>query len=79
MSLFSKKIPKACPKCGKADGWCALPETVQQDYVNQAGAVNPFSPAPIRGSFGQNLTGTMRRKSKKTRFRCDHCGYERTY
>ena len=29
MSLFSKKIPKACPKCGKADGWCALPETVQ--------------------------------------------------
>ena len=43
MALFFKKDPpKACPKCGKADGWRALPEAVQQDYVNTSGAVIPF-------------------------------------
>ncbi len=79
MSLFSKKIPTACPKCGKADGWRALPETVQQDYVNQAEAVNPFSSAPIRSTFGQSMTGTVGRKGRKLRFHCDHCGFEKAY
>ena len=77
--FFNKKPPKACPKCGKADGWRALPEAVQQDYANAAAAVNPFSSAPIRGTFGQNLTGTAGKKSRKTRFHCDHCGFEKAY
>ena len=25
MGLFSKKPPKACPKCGRADGWRIVP------------------------------------------------------
>ncbi len=80
MALFFKKDPpRACPKCGKADGWRALPEVVQQDYVSEGGAVNPFSPAPIRGTFGQNLTGTVGRKGRKTRFHCDNCGFEKAY
>ena len=79
MSLFSKKIPTACPKCGKADGWRALPIEAPQDYVNTASAVNSFSSAPIRNTFGQNMTGTVGRKSKKLRYHCDNCGYEKAY
>ena len=79
MALFFKKNPpKACPKCGKADGWRALPAE-PQDYVNTGAAVNPFASAPIRGTFGQNVTGTVGRKSKKLRFRCDSCGFEKSY
>lgn len=77
MSLFSKKIPKACPKCGKADGWRCLPTETHESYVDASAAVNPFSPAPIRGTFGQNLTG-MKNKSKKLRYHCDYCGYEKS-
>ena len=29
--------------------------------------------------LGQNLTGTMGKKSKKLRYHCDSCGYEKTY
>ena len=50
-----------------------------QDYANQASAVNSFSSAPIRNTFGQNLTGTMGKKSKKLRYHCDSCGYEKMY
>ena len=77
--FFSKKPPMACPKCGGKDGWRPLPEIIPQDYVNEASAVNPFSSAPIRSTFGQYLTGTMSRKSKKLRYHCDNCGYEKAY
>ena len=80
MALFFKKNPpKACPKCGKADGWRALPAEPAEDYVNPSAAVNPFASAPIRGTFGQNMTGTVGRKSKKIRFHCDGCGFEKSY
>ncbi len=79
MSLFSKRIPAACPKCGKADGWHMLQNDSAQDYTNVASAVNPFSTAPIRNTFGQNMTGTVGRKSKKLRYHCDNCGYEKAY
>lgn len=80
MSLFgAKNPPKACPKCGKADGWHVLPSETSQNDSNAADAVNPFSPAPIRGTFGQSLTGTMGKKSKKIRCRCDNCGFEKSY
>ena len=80
MSLFgAKNPPKACPKCGKADGWHVLPSETPQNDSNAAEAVNPFSPAPIRGTFGQSLTGTMGKKSKKIRCRCDNCGFEKSY
>ena len=80
MALFSsKKLPAVCPKCGKADGWRMLTSEAPQDYVNTASAVNPFASAPIRNTFGQNMTSTMGKKSKKLRYHCDNCGYEKTY
>ncbi len=80
MSLFKKKIPAACPKCGKADGWHVLPEEPTDSYVlNTAAAVNSFSPAPIRGTFGQNMTAGVGKRSKKLRYQCDSCGCQRTY
>ena len=79
MSIFKKEPPKVCPKCGKADGWHMLPIETSQDYVNTASAVNPFASEPIRKTFGQNMTSTMGKKSKKLRYHCDNCGYEKTY
>lgn len=80
MALFSKKnLPEACPKCGKADSWRIVPAEIHQDYVNQAAAVNPFSPAPIRNTFSWNLTGRIGKKAAKLRYRCDHCGFEKNY
>ena len=80
MALFFRKDPPAaCPKCGNRNGWRVLPAEAPQDYVNPASAVNQFSAAPIRGTFSQNLTGTVGRKSRKLRYHCDHCGFEKTY
>ena len=79
MSLFKKEPPKACPKCGKADGWRLLTAESTHDYVNSVSAVNSFSPAPARNTFGQNLAGSAGRKSPKVRYHCDNCGYEKAY
>ena len=36
MSLFSKKIPKACPKCGKADaGAVCLPKHTRAMWMHR--------------------------------------------
>jgi hypothetical protein len=78
MSIFKKKIPTSCPKCGKSDGWHVVREETEYNGTTSARAVNQFSPAPIRGSFGQNATGTVGRRNK-TRWRCDNCGCERLY
>ena len=78
MSLFKKDPPAACPKCGKADGWRCLMNSPPQSYVSGAAAVNPFSSAPIRNTFGQNLTG-MKSRSKKLRYHCDSCGFEKSF
>ena len=78
MKLFKKDPPTACPKCGKSDGWrLVVSDTPLSAEVNAA-SVNPFSTAPIRGSFGQNLTG-MRGRSKKLCYHCNNCGYEKSY
>ena len=74
MALFRKDPPKACPKCGKADGWRVLTAEASQDYVNQGSAVNSFSSAPIRNTFSP-----MGKKSSKLRYHCDSCGYEKAY
>ena len=74
MNLFRKAPPAACPRCGKKDSWRCMP-------VNEsagAAAGNPFAPAPIRNTFGQNLTG-MKGVSKRLRYHCDSCGYEKAY
>ncbi len=77
MSLFHKSPPKACPGCGQTDGWHCVPADPPADYSSGA-AVNPFSPAPARNTFGQNLTG-MKGKSKQLRYRCNSCGYEKNF
>lgn len=77
--FFRKNPPKACPKCGKAEGWRVLPNDIPQDYVSSAAAVNPFASAPIRGTFGGNMTGTVGKKGQKLRYHCDSCGYEKAY
>ncbi len=78
MCIFKKEAPSKCPKCGRADGWHVVREEQKYNAVTSAAAVNQFSPAPIRGSFGQNLTGTKGR-SKKLKYRCDNCGFEKSY
>ena len=78
MSLFRKNPPSACPKCGKSDSWRCVVSDMPQSAENSAAAVNAFSSAPIRNTFGQNLTG-MKGQSRKLRYRCDSCGYEKAY
>ncbi len=78
MSFFRKRTPNVCPKCGKADGWRCAPDEPSQSYFSQAKAVNPFSPAPIRGSFAMNMSG-MKGKGKKVRYHCDNCGFEKSF
>ena len=42
MALFQKEPPKACPKCGKEDGWrCVIDDTPLSTAVN-AGMGNDF-------------------------------------
>ena len=78
MGLFRKSPPAVCPKCGKADGWrCALSDMPQSMEVNAA-PVNSFTVAPIRGSFGQNMT-RMNGQRKRARYHCDNCGYEKVF
>lgn len=79
MSIFGKNPPQACPKCGKSDGWHVLISETPQSYVDTASAVNSFSGAPIRSTFGQAMTGNMEKKSRKLLYHCDNCGYEKRY
>ncbi|MBQ1520209.1 MAG: hypothetical protein IIZ56_01905 [Clostridia bacterium] len=78
MCIFKKEAPSKCPKCGKADGWHVVSEDPNYNAVTSAASVNSFSSAPIRGTFGQNVTGTKGR-SKKLLYRCDNCGCEKRY
>ena len=78
MRLFRKDPPAACPKCGKSDGWRCMPSDAFQSAASSAAAVNPFSSAPIRNTFGQNMTG-MRGRGKKLHYQCSNCGYGKDY
>ena len=78
MALFRKNPPKACPKCGRGDGWhCVLSDMPQSASANAA-PVNSFSSNPVRGSIGASLTG-WKGQSKRLRYRCDHCGFEKSF
>ena len=78
MCIFKKEAPSKCPKCGKADSWHVVRNEPDYNQVTSANAVNSFSSAPIRGTFGQNVTGNKGR-SKKLLYRCDNCGCEKRY
>ena len=78
MLFFKRTPPKVCPKCGQADAWrCVISDTPHSAAANAA-PVNSFASNPARGSFGQSLTG-WKGQSKRLRYRCDNCGYEKTY
>ena len=78
MSFFKKDPPAACPKCGKTDGWrCVLSNTPQSAEANAA-PVNAFTSNPMRGSIGASVAG-WKGQSKRLRYRCDSCGYEKAY
>ena len=79
MNLFGRKPPKACPKCGEAGGWRCVVDDGLPSAQMSAQAVNPFSSAPIRSPFGQNMTATMGQKKSRTRYRCENCGYEKRF
>ena len=77
--IFSKKEPlKACPKCGKADGWRCMPSDMAQSMDANAAPVNAFTANPVRGSIGASMTSRSR-QSKRLRYRCDHCGFEKSF
>ena len=75
MGIFKKNPPKACPKCGDSTGWTLV---ITEEPRYESSAVNPFSSAPIRGSFGQNMTRSAGRYAKR-RWRCANCGFEKIY
>ena len=74
MSIFGKKEPpKACPKCGKADGWALLPF----EPLNPAEAgENLTLPFPV-GTVYVNKAPDG--KSVRLRYHCQNCGYENSY
>ena len=78
MGIFKKNPPDACPKCGRGDGWrCAMSDMPQTMEANAA-PVNDFTANPIRGSVGASLV-SRRGQSKRLRYRCEHCGFEKSY
>ncbi len=77
MALFKKDPPKACPKCGKADSWrCVIDDAPQSNALN-AGMGNDFYLDVERDPFyaRNDVPGI----TINYRYRCDHCGYEKTY
>lgn len=75
MSLFSKKIPKTCPKCRKADGWHMVSAEIPQSGEAQTPAQFIMF-APMRGTYAQDLPESGH---KKLHYRCDNCGCEKAY
>ena len=74
MSLFQKTPPKACPKCGRADGWRIVPSeapTTPTDGIYHA------SGAPLRGPFG--VAPNMKAQTRKVRYQCANCGFEKSF
>ena len=74
MGLFSKKPPKACPKCGRADGWRIVPSetpTTPSDGLYHA------SGASLRGPFG--ATPNMKAQVRKVRYSCSSCGFQKSF
>ena len=77
MGLFKKDPPKACPKCGKADGW--------HMRNNEGSAVDlgdRFREALRPGGFSSNQFTDMRIQKRRTSvitYQCDNCGYEKAY
>ena len=73
--LFAKKIPAACPKCSKADGWHMAPVEVPQRGEAPTPAKLHMG-APLRGTYAQDLPTPG---GKKLHYRCDNCGHESEY
>ena len=78
MFFFKTNPPKACPKCGKGDAWRCVVSDMSQSAAANAAPVNAMTSNPVRGSIGASETG-WKGQSKRLRYHCDHCGFEKSY
>ena len=78
MFFFKTNPPKACPKCGNGDAWRCVVSDMSQSAAANAAPVNAMTSNPVRGSIGASVTG-WKGQSKRLRYHCDHCGFEKSY
>ena len=80
MSFFKNEPPKACPKCGNTDSWRCVIDGTPQNHASDAGMGNPFYLDSQRDPF-YTAMGNRAGPEKKEKYcyRCDKCGYEKTY
>ena len=78
MFFFKTNPPKACTKCGKGDAWRCVVSDMSQSAAANAAPVNAMTSNPVRGSIGASVTG-WKGQSKRLRYHCDHCGFEKSY
>ncbi len=77
MALFKKDPPKACPKCGRSDGW-----RIQEDVGQSIEFGDRFSETLRPGGYKGNMFTEMRiqnRRRNVVRYHCDHCGFEKSF
>ena len=79
MALFKKDPPKACPKCGKADGW-----HVQENESEAVEFGDRFRETLRPGGFSSNQFTDMRIQNRRSAaaavtYICDNCGCKKTY
>lgn len=77
MALFKKDPPKACPKCGKADGW-----HIRDNEGSAVDFGDRFRETLRPGGFSSNQFTDMRIQNNRTgvlTYHCDQCGYEKAY
>ena len=78
MFFFKTNPPNACPKCGKGDASRCVVSDMSQSAAANAAPVNAMTSNPVRGSIGASVTG-WKGQSKRLRYHCDHCGFEKSY
>ncbi len=74
MSIFSKKIPKACPKCGKAEGWHCEPDSAEHSAAADIALREPIYLSNEADHYYHDPMPKV-----KYRWICDNCGFEKKY
>lgn len=79
MSLFKKKLPKVCPKCGEEKGWSVVHDDPSHSAMDNYRSSSFSAPNPVYGTFGSAMTGRVNKRKNTIRFRCEKCGFEKEY
>ena len=77
MSLFQKKMPKVCPKCGEEKGWVCVPNDASHQEMDNYQLSSASAPNQMYGTFGSGLSRRPAKKKITVRYRCSKCGYEK--